>query len=144
MFQSYLEQMGDFEMQMMPPHMSGSHPKMPNGAAPYDINPKLTAEQRRQKNKRRSKNDQEGRTHKCSLCDKTYLSYPALYTHLKTKHADAKGQDGQPLTPLQSGRGRGRPKKIVSFIVIYGRYFVTIDNFLLLNKVILFSQLKIL
>lgn len=49
---------------------------------------------KKQKNKRRSKNDQEGRNHKCTLCDKTYLSYPALYTHLKTKHADAKGADG--------------------------------------------------
>ena len=60
------------------------------------------------KGKRRSKNDTDGRDHKCPYCDKTYLSYPALYTHLKTKHA--KGPDGTPL-PLNSGRGRGRPKK---------------------------------
>jgi len=63
----------------------------------------------RKKQKRRSKNDVNGRDHKCLYCDKTYLSYPALYTHMKNKHA--KGPDGQPLISLNSGRGRGRPKK---------------------------------
>ena len=33
--------------------------------------------------KRRSKNDTAGRDFKCKYCDKTYLSYPALYTHMK-------------------------------------------------------------
>lgn len=61
------------------------------------------------KQKRRSKNDFQGRDHKCTYCDKTYLSYPALYTHMKNKHA--KGPDGQPLVSFNSGRGRGRPKK---------------------------------
>ena len=27
------------------------------------------------------------RNHKCQFCSKTYLSYPALYTHLRNKHA---------------------------------------------------------
>jgi hypothetical protein len=57
-----------------------------------------------QKGRRRSKNDNEGRTFKCEQCERTYLSYPALYTHKKTKH-----------TPVQQNsapsRGRGRPKK---------------------------------
>jgi len=35
------------------------------------------------KGKRRSKNDVEGRDFKCNYCVKTYLSYPALYTHIK-------------------------------------------------------------
>ena len=62
------------------------------------------------KGKRRSKNDIEGRIFKCSHCDKTYLSYPALYTHIKTKHSNQ--NDGN--TPsLHNGRGRGRPKKFV-------------------------------
>ncbi len=51
----------------------------------------------------------QGRDHRCNYCDKTYLSYPALYTHMKNKHA--KGPDGQPLISINSGRGRGRPKK---------------------------------
>ena len=53
------------------------------------------------KGHRRSKNDTEGRTYKCKLCGKSYLSYPALYTHSKQKHN----------TCNTSGRGRGRPKK---------------------------------
>ena len=63
----------------------------------------------KKKQKRRSKNDVDGRDYKCTFCDKTYLSYPALYTHMKNKHA--KGPDGQPLIAFNSGRGRGRPKK---------------------------------
>jgi len=56
------------------------------------------------KGKRRSKNDNEGRVYKCSHCDKTYLSYPALYTHNKTKHPNI----NQAIVP---SRGRGRPRK---------------------------------
>jgi hypothetical protein len=37
------------------------------------------------KHKRRSKNDNIGRDFACG-CGKKYLSYPALYTHIKTKH----------------------------------------------------------
>lgn len=51
--------------------------------------------------KRRSKNDTEGRTYTCKICGKSYLSYPALYTHGRQKHG----------TNNSSGRGRGRPKK---------------------------------
>lgn len=57
------------------------------------------------KGKRRSKNETEGRNYKCNQCDRTYLSYPALYTHIKTKHS-VQGE-----APMTSGRGRGRPKK---------------------------------
>ena len=67
------------------------------------------------KSKRRSKNDVDGRDFKCKYCDKTYLSYPALYTHMKQKHS--KGPDGEIRTPPTSGRGRGRPRKNVSFLL---------------------------
>ena len=40
-------------------------------------------DENRQAGKRRSKNDNAGRDFKCKYCDKTYLSYPALYTHMK-------------------------------------------------------------
>ena len=63
----------------------------------------------RQVNKRRSKNDNQGRDFKCKYCEKTYLSYPALYTHMKQKHS--KGPDGEQRNPPTSGRGRGRPRK---------------------------------
>lgn len=63
----------------------------------------------RQVGKRRSKNDNQGRDFKCKYCEKTYLSYPALYTHMKQKHS--KGPDGELRNPPTSGRGRGRPRK---------------------------------
>ena len=59
--------------------------------------------------KRRSKNDNWGRDFNCKYCDKQYLSYPALYTHIKQKHS--KGPDGEVVSLPTSGRGRGRPKK---------------------------------
>ena len=65
------------------------------------------------KGKRRSKNDTEGRNYKCKQCERTYLSYPALYTHIKTKHASTT----EP--PATTGRGRGRPKKTVPAIFIF-------------------------
>lgn len=38
-----------------------------------------------EKRKRRTRNDEDGRNFTCH-CGKSYLSYPALYTHVKTKH----------------------------------------------------------
>ena len=38
-----------------------------------------------EKRRRRPRSDEEGRNFSCS-CGKSYLSYPALYTHIKTKH----------------------------------------------------------
>lgn len=55
-----------------------------------------------QKNKRRSKNDPEGRSFKCDICGKSYLSKPAVTQHVKSKHPDE-------LNGIK--RGRGRPKK---------------------------------
>ena len=72
------------------------------------------------KSKRRSKNDVDGRDFKCKYCDKTYLSYPALYTHMKQKHS--KGPDGEVRTPPTSGRGRGRPRKNVKFSDLFNRH----------------------
>ena len=65
---------------------------------------------------RRSKHDNDGRIHKCAFCVKTYLSYPALYTHQKQKHS--RGPGGELRAPPTSGRGRGRPRKNVSFNLI--------------------------
>ena len=53
---------------------------------------------------RRSKNDGDGRNFTCDKCGKSYLSYPALYTHQKLKHEDNKADQN-------NSRGRGRPKK---------------------------------
>lgn len=60
--------------------------------------------------RRRSKNDQNGRSYKCG-CGKMYLSYPALYTHIKTKH-DMVQPAGTYGPQFRNGRGRGRPRKM--------------------------------
>lgn len=62
-----------------------------------------------EKQKRRSKNDCSGRDYRCG-CGKTYLSYPALYTHIKTKH-NGKTPEGTNANQIQNGKGRGRPRK---------------------------------
>jgi len=65
---------------------------------------------KKSKRKRRAKNDGAARDFICG-CGKSYLSYPALYTHLKQKH------DGN--IPLGTTRGvkiRGRPKVRIIFI----------------------------
>lgn len=76
-----------------------------------------------------SKNDLHGRDYKCSFCSKTYLSYPALYTHMKTKHST--GPDGEQLL-LNSGRGWGRPKKNAGRVTTINPesddYFKTLDK----------------
>ena len=59
--------------------------------------------------KRRSKRDLVGRNFTCERCNKSYLSYPALYTHVKTKHVT---------DPLPSKSTRGRPKKPVQISTI--------------------------
>lgn len=64
------------------------------------------------KQKRRSKNEVSGRDYICG-CGKTYLSYPALYTHIKTKHSGVNPCGTQ---QLQAGRGRGRPRKVLLLI----------------------------
>lgn len=69
---------------------------------------------RQKKNKRRSKNDNQGRNFRCG-CGKSYLSYPALYTHIKTKH-QGKTPEGTNTAQFQTGRGRGRPRKLLGDI----------------------------
>ena len=62
------------------------------------------------KQKRRSKNDCKGRDYTCG-CGKTYLSYPALYTHIRTKH-NGKTPDGTNANQaFNKVGGRGRPRK---------------------------------
>ena len=47
-----------------------------------------------------------GRDFLCQICGKSYLSSPALYLHMKTKHVQALGNQAE------VKRGRGRPKRI--------------------------------
>ena len=61
------------------------------------------------KKRRRTKNDQSGRDFKCG-CGKTYLSYPALYTHIKEKHQGSI-PDGSSKPASNTKGNRGRPRK---------------------------------
>jgi hypothetical protein len=38
------------------------------------------------KRQRKSKKEENGRNYTCNICSKSYLSYPALYTHKRNKH----------------------------------------------------------
>ncbi len=104
-------QMGQFQQFPMPQMAYGdsnpyNQPQMMN--FPPNPMPQEISNQKQVKSKRRSKNEIKGRIYKCNQCERTYLSYPALYTHIKTKHS----LPGE--TPsLTNGRGRGRPKKNV-------------------------------
>jgi hypothetical protein len=68
-----------------------------------------TGRDHKSKTKRRSKNDNSGRDFICG-CSKRYLSYPALYTHIKQKHKGVT-PPGTNTSQLFTGRGRGRPRK---------------------------------
>ncbi len=67
-------------------------------------------EDAKSKHKRRSKADNQGRDFTCG-CGKKYLSYPALYTHVKTKHGGVT-PSGTTAPVCATGRLRGRPKKV--------------------------------
>ena len=85
---------------VVPPHESREENQ--NNSENSNNKVEENSEKKSQKqSKRRSKSEVEGRTFECKLCNKSYLSYPALYTHYKLKHN----------TNNSSGRGRGRPKK---------------------------------
>lgn len=68
-----------------------------------------SAELPKEKRHRRSKNDQEGRKYVCDICQKSYLSPPALSSHRKNKHFQNEAK-----------KGRGRPRKYVkiTFFII--------------------------
>ena len=66
------------------------------------------------KRKRRSKNEQEGRSYQCETCGKSYLSQPALTNHNKTKHFQ---------NDPNFKRGRGRPRKNVIFFFVFLYFF---------------------
>ena len=74
---------------------------IPEGNNLSNENSEENDENKKKQVKRRSKRETDGRNYVCKMCSKSYLSYPALYTHYKQKHN----------TNNSSGRGRGRPKK---------------------------------
>jgi len=63
------------------------------------------------KQQRRSRNDQEGRNFHCG-CGKSYLSYTALYTHIKVKHEGKAPEGTKTVHTATDSNKRGRPRKI--------------------------------
>lgn len=64
---------------------------------------KSNSDANKSKRKRRSKHEREGRNFICEICDKSYLSQPALNNHKNTKHS-IQGE-------IIEKRARGRPRK---------------------------------
>ncbi|CAD8141314.1 unnamed protein product [Paramecium octaurelia] len=60
---------------------------------------------------RRRRNDQSSRDYTCG-CGKSYLSYPALYTHLKQKHQGSPPQGTTQPNNMNPKANRGRPKRL--------------------------------
>ena len=64
-------------------------------------NPHITSDEKKiRKRARRSKDVVDGRNHVCALCNKAYLSQPALTNHIRNKH-----------TPMELKNGKIRKKK---------------------------------
>ena len=98
-----------------------SHKKMDmvyNYMVKNDIKTEHKSDQKEEK-VRKTRKDKEGRKYICGACKLGYLSYPALYTHIKTKHngetpeGTIRGESGKP-------KKRGRPK-VVSSALSRGR-----------------------
>lgn len=70
-------------------------------------NAKGKDEVRSTKDKGGSKSE-DARIYKCNKCSRSYLSYPALYTHTKLKHMYT-GENAS----ITNGRMRGRPRKLL-------------------------------
>ena len=80
-----------------------------------------------EKQKRRSKTDSTNRTFGCG-CGKSYLSYPALYTHIKTKH-DGFNPQGTTASSMSTCKKRGRPKKPLDEEIDVVKYLVDLNMF---------------
>ena len=60
---------------------------------------------------RKTRSYQEGREFICGACKSGYLSYPALYTHIKTKH-NGIYPEGTIRGKNNNNKKRGRPKTV--------------------------------
>lgn len=80
--------------------------EVPNEEGTKKKRPKV---EKKSKEKRRASDE---RVYKCNRCNKSYLSYPALYTHTKLKHVYTKDNSS-----ITNGRMRGRPKKPIVYLL---------------------------
>lgn len=75
---------------------------------------------------RRSRKDEEGRDFQCG-CGKRYLSYPALYTHIKTKH-EGKQPEGTQKTGTTITAKRTKLKLEDETLKIIDTYFSEFES----------------
>ena len=73
--------------------------------------------------KRRSKKEIEGRDYTCE-CGKSYLSYQALYTHKRTKHADPVKLEDIPKKKRGRPRGNNSLNSIYDPLTILGNHIL--------------------
>ncbi len=78
-------------------------PSLPQQLPPASVCDETTAKTPRRPPVRKTGRD----VYKCNKCERTYLSYPALYTHIKLKHPSLKQSQNQ------TRSNRGRPRKNV-------------------------------
>lgn len=64
---------------------------------------------------RRSRKDEQGRDYVCG-CGKRYLSYPALYTHIKTKH-NGQQPEGTQKTGVSPLHRRAKQQRVDSKVM---------------------------
>jgi hypothetical protein len=80
---------------------------------------------------RRSRKDEQGRDYVCG-CGKRYLSYPALYTHIKTKH-DGHQPEGTQKSGLSQSSNRKVKAKLDDRVLKMILNLVGIDNLKILT-----------
>lgn len=78
--------------------------------------------------KRRTKEEQDGRSYLCDVCGKAYFSYPAMTNHKKTKHVPVLNPESLNQSDKKS---RGRPKKLNQTAEYILEYENNIKNFFL-------------
>lgn len=110
-----------FDGNFRPPIMAPATALIPSGIMKSEREKVSNDEKSKKKRPKVEKKGKERRTtsdervYKCNRCNKSYLSYPALYTHTKLKHVYTKDNSS-----ITNGRMRGRPKKA---IVLLSRTF---------------------
>jgi hypothetical protein len=98
-------------MQQIPNITFPTNERIPQISLPPPGVPEIEIPEEREsakKNDRKIHKTENG-VYKCTKCERTYLSYPALYTHIKIKHPPPK-INGSSAAKTST---RGRPKKNV-------------------------------
>lgn len=97
-------------MQGVLPEETAKLPPLPISLPPLASPTPLENDENKAKNEKLSHRKENG-VYRCHKCERTYLSYPALYTHNKLKHPTNQ------VNPVAKVTNRGRPKKSVGLVL---------------------------